>query len=80
MRLVREIVFIMNACDFFYDPSISVLQMFKNACECCCESCECAANETGMQSMGTVSSLHNTHSRIISAWSCLIILFPSNLD
>ena len=42
------------------------------------------ANETRMQHMGTVSSLHNTHSgsllRLISAWSCLISLFLSNLD
>ena len=39
----------MNVCEMFYDPCKSVLQMIqmlKNACECCCESYECAANET----------------------------------
>ena len=41
MRLVREILYIMYACEMFYDPSKSVLQMLqmpKNACKCCCES------------------------------------------
>ena len=42
----------MNACEMFYDPSKSVLQMLKNACECRCESYESAANERRMQSMG----------------------------
>ena len=46
---------VMNACEMFYDPSKSVLQMLqmlKNACECRCESYECVANETRMQNMG----------------------------
>ena len=29
MRLVREILYIMNACEMFYDPSKSVLHMLK---------------------------------------------------
>ena len=55
MRLVREILYIMNACDMFYDPSKSViqwLQMLKNACELHCESYECVGNETRMQNIG----------------------------
>ena len=55
IRLVREILSIMNACAMFYDPSKSVLQMLqmlKIACECRCESYEFFANETRMQNMG----------------------------
>ena len=55
MQLVSQILCIMNACEMFYDPSESVLQllqMLKNACECHCESYECDANETRMQNMG----------------------------
>ena len=49
MRLVKEILCIVNACELFYDPSkpvLQMLQMFKNACQCRCESYECVANET----------------------------------
>ena len=38
----------------FYHPSKSVLQMvqmLKNACECCCESYDCVANEMRTQNM-----------------------------
>ena len=34
MRLVSEILYIMNACEMFYDPSkivLQMLQMLKNA-------------------------------------------------
>ena len=44
-----------NACEMFYDPSKSVLQMLqmlKIACKCRWESYECFANETRMQNMG----------------------------
>ena len=47
----QGILYIMNACKMFFDPSKSVLQMLhvqmlKIACECRCESYECVANET----------------------------------
>ena len=45
----------MNACELFYDPGKSVLQMvqmLKNACEYPCESYECVANETRTRRMG----------------------------
>ena len=38
----------MNACKLIYNPCKSVLQMvqmLKNACEYCCESYDCVANE-----------------------------------
>ena len=41
MQLVRENLIHYDACEMFYDPSKSVLQMvqmLKNACECRCES------------------------------------------
>ena len=52
----------MNACEMFYDPSKSVLQiiqMLKNACKCRCETYECVGNETRTQNMGNHSQ--NTH-------------------
>ena len=45
----------MNACDMFYDPSKSVLQMvqmLKNAFECSCKSNLWVVNETRTQNMG----------------------------
>ena len=55
MRLAKEILYIMNASEMFYDPSKSVLQMpqmLKNACEFRCEYYECVANDTRMHDMG----------------------------
>ena len=70
----------MNACETFYEPSKSVLQMvkmLKNACECLCRSYECVANDMRTQNRGT--NLHNTHWGVspclISARSCPISLF-----
>ena len=57
MELVREILYIMNVCEMFDDPSKSViqmLQMLKNACECRCESyvrVVCVVNGTRLQTM-----------------------------
>ena len=45
----------MNACELFYDPCKSVLQMvqmLKNAWEYRCESYERVANETKTRRMG----------------------------
>ena len=47
-----KIWYIVNVCKMFYDPSKSVLQMLKNACERHCESYECVANETRTQNLG----------------------------
>ena len=49
-RLVREILYIMNACEMFYDPSKSVLQMLQMLRMLA--NCECVANEMRMQNMG----------------------------
>ena len=63
----------MNACEMFYHPSKSVIQMLnfmlKNACECRCESCECVAR--------LICIIHITGVSLwlISARPCQISLF-----
>ena len=47
-----EILYIMDACEMFYDPSKSVINTnVTNACECRCESYKCVANKTRMENM-----------------------------
>ena len=58
---------------YFYDPSNSVLQilkMFKNACECRCESNECVANENANAKHGYLICIIN----IADISRCLILL------
>ena len=76
IRLVREILYITNVCEMFYDPSKSVLQMlanaFANLMNVLQMKCECKT---------WVSNLHNTHCTVFlfvlcaSARSCPISLF-----
>ena len=55
MRLVREILYLMNVCEMFYDPSNSVLQllqMLKNACECVASITYVLQMKPRLQTMG----------------------------
>ena len=68
----------MNACEMLKDPSKSVLQMLKNACECRCESYECVVNETQMLNMGyliCIIHIAGVSLCLISARPCTISLF-----
>ena len=84
MRLVREIVFIMNACDFFtilaylfYKCLRILANAVANHANVLRTKLEC---NTWVLYLVCIIHIRGVLLRLISAWSCLISLFPSNLD